>query len=101
MASRDWEIQRIELGTRSNFQIEGANHCTTDPLYTTFVWSVDSVADPRYFAASGLVISEAVQRRLNLTGQIGSGIAEPEEDDRSDEYTAPPTRARNEPAGDC
>ena len=73
MVSRDWEIKRIELGTRSNFHIEGANHCTTDPLYITFCWSVDSVADPRYFAAPGLAISPKVQALLDFAGQIGSG----------------------------
>ena len=73
MASRDWEITEIEPGVRSRFFIVGVNHCTTDPLYTTFCWSVDSVADPRYFAAPGLVISEKVQALLNVAGQIGSG----------------------------
>lgn len=73
MANKDWEIIEIQPGERSRFFIVGVNHCTTDPLYTAFCWSVDNVADPRYFAAPGLVISDKVQRLLDLMGQIGSG----------------------------
>lgn len=74
MPNRDWEIQKIEAGTRSRFHIEGFNHCTLDPLFQEFSWGVDEVKDPRYFAAADLVVSEKVQSLLDRFGQIGSGL---------------------------
>jgi hypothetical protein len=73
MATRDWEIEGITLGSRSRFQVNGVNHCISDSLDNRFYWGVDSVVDPRFFAAPGLVISDEVQAVLCKVGQIGSG----------------------------
>ena len=64
-----WEIQSIAAGTRSRFYVQGVNHETTDPLFRTFSWHVDSVSnDGRYWLAEGATVDARAEAALDHKG---------------------------------
>lgn len=54
-----WEIKSIERSERNGrFYIQGVNHETTDPLFRTFSWHVQSIRDDsRYWLAADCKIA--------------------------------------------
>ncbi len=76
MRCLDWEVTGIELSTRARYRVTGINHCCRDEIDRDFIWHLDGIDNPRYFASDDLSIPSDVAARMQKFGQaVGEAAA--------------------------